>query len=101
MKIRKEFITYETGKESLLVPGGGAGFSGLVKGNKTVKWLFSVLGSRKYYIVILTIIHALHGASGVLYALLLRQIVDSAVDHDSTGFWKGILFVVLLVPSQL
>ncbi len=36
MKLKKSFITYDTGSESLLVPAGGAGFSGLVKGNKTL-----------------------------------------------------------------
>ena len=35
MKLRKEFIAHDTGGESLLVPAGGAGFSGLVRGNKT------------------------------------------------------------------
>ena len=33
MKLNKEFITHDTGGESLLVPTGGAGWSGLVKGN--------------------------------------------------------------------
>ena len=36
MRLKKEFITHETGKESLLIPSGGAGFAGLVKGNKTL-----------------------------------------------------------------
>lgn len=36
MKLKSKFITHETGKESLLIPTGGAGFSGLVKGNKTL-----------------------------------------------------------------
>ena len=36
MRLRKEFISHETGKESLLIPAGGAGFAGLVKGNKTL-----------------------------------------------------------------
>lgn len=36
MKLKKEFIPHETGKESLLIPAGGAGFAGLVKGNGTL-----------------------------------------------------------------
>ncbi len=35
MKLKAQFITHETGTESLLVPAGDAAFSGLVKGNKT------------------------------------------------------------------
>ena len=36
MKLKKEFIPHETGKESLLLPTGNAGFAGLVKGNRTL-----------------------------------------------------------------
>lgn len=35
MKLKKEFIIYNTREESMLVPGGRAQFSGLVKGNET------------------------------------------------------------------
>ena len=35
MKLKDEFISHNTEKESLLVAAGGASFTGLVKGNKT------------------------------------------------------------------
>lgn len=44
MKLKKEFIAYDTGTESLLVPAGGAGFSGLVRGNKTLGAILALLG---------------------------------------------------------
>ena len=43
MKLKKEFITHDTGDESLLVPIGGAAFSGLVKGNKTLGAILELL----------------------------------------------------------
>ena len=43
MKLRKEFITHDAGTESLLVPAGGAGFAGLVKGNKTLGAILALL----------------------------------------------------------
>ncbi len=43
MKLKKEFITHNSGKESLLVPAGGAGFAGLVKGNKTFGTILELL----------------------------------------------------------
>ena len=43
MKLKKEFITHDTGTESLLVPTGSAGWSGLVKGNKTLGAILSLL----------------------------------------------------------
>ncbi len=43
MKLKKEFITHNTGSESLLVPTGGADFSGLVKGNSTFGAILELL----------------------------------------------------------
>ena len=43
MKLKKEFITHDTGTETLLVPMGSAGWSGLVKGNKTLGAILSLL----------------------------------------------------------
>ncbi len=43
MKLKKEFIIHNTGSESLLVPAGGAGWAGLVKGNKTLGAILSLL----------------------------------------------------------
>ena len=36
MKLNPDFITYNKDGDHLLVPTGNAGFSGLVKGNKTM-----------------------------------------------------------------
>ena len=44
MKLKKEYIAHDTGSESLLVPMGGAGWAGVVKGNKT---LGAILGFLK------------------------------------------------------
>ena len=43
MRLRKDFITHDTGTESLLVPIGTAGFSGLVTGNKTLGAILELL----------------------------------------------------------
>ena len=44
MKLKKEFIVHNTADESLLVPAGGAGFSGLVRGNRTLGAILELLG---------------------------------------------------------
>ena len=69
--------------------------------NSTTKWLLSVPSRKNLYIVFLTLSQGLYGASGVLYALLLRNIVDAATGHDSALFWRGIIFIVFLVSAQL
>ena len=43
MKLKKKFITHDTGSESILVPLGGAGWSGVVKGNKTLGVILELL----------------------------------------------------------
>ena len=43
MKLKKGFITHDTGAQSLLVPTGKAGWAGLVKGNKTLGAILSLL----------------------------------------------------------
>ena len=66
-----------------------------------VKWLYSVTGRKKWNILWLMIVNALHGASGVLYALLLRNIVDNAVDGNKNGFIFYVVMIVLLVLAQV
>ena len=67
----------------------------------TLRWLWNVTGSRKGYILALTIIQGISGATGVLYALLLRAIVDSAVSGDPLLFRRSVVRILLLVALQL
>ncbi|MCR4645303.1 MAG: ABC transporter ATP-binding protein/permease [Oscillospiraceae bacterium] len=66
-----------------------------------VKWLYAVPGRKKLYILVLTVLQALIGASGVLYALLLRNIVDCATAHDKDGFMREALLTLLLILGQI
>ena len=72
-----------------------------MSGNNVRKWLYTVPGGKKLYILTLTVVQALHGASGVLYALLLRGIVDAAAGRDRPGFWRYLILIILLVAVQL
>ena len=69
--------------------------------DRTLHWLYNVPGRKKGYILVLMVVQALHGASGVLYSLLLRDIVDAAAGHDITGFLHGMFMIILLVAAQL
>ena len=69
--------------------------------NNTLAWLYTVSGKRKRPIWALVAVQALHGASGVVYALLLRGIVDAAVGGDAALFWRSALFTALLILCQL
>ena len=69
--------------------------------NNAIKWLYAVPKKKKLYILALMLVQALVGASGVLYALLLRNIVDSASAHDKAGFWHYGVLTVLLILAQI
>lgn len=69
--------------------------------NNAIKWLYAVPEKKKLYILALMLVQAVNGASGVLYALLLRDIVDNASAHDKSGFWHYVLLTVLLVLGQI
>lgn len=43
MKLNKDFLLHNTDRESLLVPTGSAGFSGVVRGNKTLGAVLELL----------------------------------------------------------
>lgn len=69
--------------------------------DSAVRWLWRVTGKKKGYILTLTLVQAVSGGLGVLYALLLRNIVDSAVGHDSGAFWHNVVLIVSLVALQI
>ncbi len=47
--------------------------------DSAVRWLWRVTGRKKAYVLVLTLVQAVSGGLGVLFALFLRNIVDSAV----------------------
>ena len=69
--------------------------------NSTLKWLLRVPGKRKFGLLVLMVLQTVYGASGVLYALLLRSIVDSATAGDGSLFRRSALLTVLLLCFQI
>ena len=69
--------------------------------DSATRWLLRVTGRKKVYVLVLALAQAAGGVLGVLYALFLRNIVDSAVDHDSSGFFRGVVMIVALVALQI
>ena len=66
-----------------------------------VKWLSAVTGKYKLYIVFLAILQGVLGGSSVLYAVLLRNTIDSAADKDRSAFLLALSTVVGLVAIQI
>ena len=70
-------------------------------GNDTLRWLLRVPGRKKLHILVLTVLHAAHGAFGVSFALLLRGIVDAAAGRDRDGFWLYLALLLGLAAVQI
>lgn len=68
---------------------------------KTIKWIVAALKKRKWMIVLLTIIQSLMAISGIVFALLMSRVIDSAVDGESAAFWRSICFLAGLVCLQI
>ena len=45
MKLKKEFLVHNTGGEAVLVPTGEAGFSGVMRGNRSLGAILELLRS--------------------------------------------------------
>lgn len=64
-------------------------------------WMSKVAGRTKLYIGLLLVIQAILGVSSVFYAMLLREIINTAVAADRDGFFLAIWIFVGLIIFQL
>ena len=48
-----------------------------MKKSSSMKWLLNVIGKQKFNIIFLTVIQTVLGISSVIFAFILRNIVDS------------------------
>lgn len=69
--------------------------------NNTVGWLLKVTGRKKLNILILTCIEAILGGMGVLYALLMKAVVDYAVKKNADAFLRAAVFLAALILARL
>ena len=67
----------------------------------TLKWISAVAGKKKIMILALLVIQAVLGITGVLYALILRKMIDAAVSADLNGFTYWVIVFVGTVALQL
>ena len=64
----------------------------------TLNWIYKVSVKQKWYVVALSAVQTISGLSGVVYALFLRYIIDSAVAGDKKGFLiHAILFGAITI----
>ena len=67
----------------------------------TVFWLNNVAGSARFYVGVLLVIQVVLGASSICYAMLLRQLVNAAVDADRQVFFVAVAIFAALALFQI
>ena len=69
--------------------------------SSTLRWLISVPGKKRFYIYALTLVQMAMGGVGALFALLLRSLVDSAVNGSGEAFRHHALLIILLTLGDI
>ena len=69
--------------------------------SNTAKWLWQVPQRNRKTIALLTLLQALSGIIGVVFALLTKNIIDSAVQNDNAVFRRFVILLIILVLFQL
>lgn len=67
-----------------------------MKSKNTLRWLYAIPGKKRGYIAVIALIQAVTSSAGVLFALFLRNIVDSAVEKQATSFWENVIALIML-----
>lgn len=68
------------------------------KSGNSLRWMSEVTGKKKAYILYLLILQALLGGTSVLYAILLRNLIDGAVVGNTRAFiFSSVQFIGLVI----
>lgn len=66
-----------------------------------VKWLYKIINKKKRYVGVLIFIQTLLSVCGVIYALLLRNVIDEATLQNTKGFFFYLAMIIGLVCFQI
>jgi ATP-binding cassette subfamily B protein len=69
--------------------------------NSAIKWLYKVTGKHKISVAILLVIQAFLGISSVIFAMILKNIIDFATNQNRTGFFTYLAILIGLVAVQI
>ena len=65
---------------------------------KELRWLWAHSRPAAGGILLLTVLYCVIAANSVVYALLMKQLVDSAIQHEMPGFFRaGALYLALIL----
>ncbi len=67
----------------------------------TLKWIIKALNKRKWMVGILTAVQSVMAISGIVFALLMRSVIDHAVSKEYEEFWHSVVALAVLICLQL
>lgn len=67
----------------------------------TLLWMYHVSGKAKSYVGVLLLVQSVLAVSSVISAMLLRTVVNTAVDGDQSRFFRAISAFVALALGQI
>ncbi len=68
---------------------------------KTIRWIIVALKKRKWMIVTLTVLQSAMAISGILFALLMSQVIDNASPGKKSAFWQSVIALAILIAVQI
>ena len=64
-------------------------------------WLLEAIRGKKRYVAVQALLQALVGLGYICYSLLLREMIDRAVQVDRPGFFRGLFALVSVAVLQI
>ena len=68
-----------------------------MKSFSVLKWISNIIGKNKIWIILLTLVQSVQGVLGVVFALSLREVIDSAVAKTTESMIRDIVILCIVV----
>lgn len=72
-----------------------------IRDRDALRFISSVTGKDKLYILILLVAQGILGLSSVIYALLFRNVIDGAVQHEKVLLIRALCMMIILIILQI
>ena len=72
-----------------------------MKSISVLKWISNVIGKNKIWIFLLTLVQIVQGVLGVVFALCLREVIDSATAQNTELLKRDIIILCLVVFAMI
>ncbi len=67
----------------------------------SLTWLLDAVKGKKRYVALQTLLQALVGLGCICYSLLFREMIDRAVEKDTPGFFRFLVFLALVALIRI